>query len=266
MAAIPVVVAFTLSAATAVPASAAGNRAMCGKVLTTSTKLATDVGPCTGDGLIIGADGITLDLNGYRVIGKLSPSPGTPTNTVNARGVTFRHTRGSTVMNGEITRFAVGVAIEGGSANRATTLNVHDNIGTDDGDGVAVYGSNSNQITRNRVVHNGQWSGISLLNLGNAGSTRNVIVDNIIRDNNIPMFDMAGAAIDKRDIGIAVEGPGATYNQVLRNTVTGSGTVGIQVFPACSGGYDISGGCPATVPNDYNRIAGNTVNHNGFGA
>jgi hypothetical protein len=47
--------------------------------------------------------------------------------------------------------------------------------------------------------------------------------------------------------------------------VEGSGTDGIQVFPACSTGYDVSTGCPDTVPNDYNVIRGNEVDHNGFG-
>jgi len=234
--------------------------------VTANTKLSADVGPCPGDGLVIGADNITLDLNGHRVSGKLNPSPGSPTNTANARGVTFRRTRGSTVMNGEVTRFAVGVAIGGGSANHVTGLNVHDNLGTDDGDGISVSGSSGNRIDKNRVVHNGQWSGISLLNAGATGSTNNTVADNIVRDNNLPMFDGGGTPIDKRDIGIAVEGPGATYNSVLRNTVTGSGTDGVQVFPACSDGYNVAGGCPGTVANDFNVIADNTVNGNGFGA
>lgn len=41
----------------------------CGAVITQSTTLHQDVGPCPGLGLIVAADDITLDLNGYRVFG-----------------------------------------------------------------------------------------------------------------------------------------------------------------------------------------------------
>ena len=120
-------------------------------------------------------------------------------------------------------------------------------------------------IRQNRIIHNGQWSGVSLLGSDTHGSSFNVIADSLILDNNVPMFDDNGTPIDKRDIGIAVEGPGATNNQILRNTLSGSGTDGIQVFPGCSQGYNVSGGCPGTVANDNNLIANNTVTANGFG-
>ena len=45
-----------LLAATAAPVSA--NHLHCGSVITTDTKLDSDIGPCVGDGLIIGADDI----------------------------------------------------------------------------------------------------------------------------------------------------------------------------------------------------------------
>ena len=255
------------SLGTAAPASAASRPGLaCGTVVTSSTRLMADVGPCAAGGLIIGADGVTLDLGGHKVLGTLNPTPGQASNTANAAGITLRNTRGSTVTNGEVLRFAVGVQIGRGAANHVTRLNVHDNLGRDNGDGIAVFGSDHNRIDANRVVHNGQWSGISLLNAGDFGSNYNQIVDNVVLGNNVPMFDDQGTPIDKRDVGIAVEGPGATHNEVIGNVVDGSGTNGIQVFPDCSSGYDISTGCPHTVPNNDNVIAGNTVTHNGFGA
>lgn len=249
------------------PASAAPAQALgCGAVVTTSVRLQADIGPCAGAGLVIAADGVTLDLGGHRVLGTLSPRPGLAVNTANAAGILLRRTSRSTVVNGEVAAFAIGVQIAGGAGNHVSRLHVHDNIGVDNGDGIAVFGSDGNRIDRNRVIHNGQWSGISLLNAGPAGSSRNEVVDNLILGNDVPMFDDAGVAIDKRDIGIAVEGPGATANRIAGNVVDGSGTNGIQVFPACSSGYNVSTGCPGTVPNDGNVIAGNTVTRNGFGA
>lgn len=251
----------------AAPASAApAQDPGCGSVVTTSIRLRADIGPCAGDGLVIAADGVTVDLGGHHVFGILSPSPGLAANAADASGITFRGTTGSQVMNGEVSRFAMGVQISAGAANRVTRLHVHDNIGHDDGDGVAVFGSNRNRIDGNRVVHNGQWSGISLLNAGTSGSSGNEILDNVVTGNNVPMFDDSGTPIDKRDIGIAVEGPGATGNTIAGNVVDGSGTNGIQVFPACSTGYMVSSGCPGTVANDGNVIARNRVTANGFGA
>jgi len=46
----------------------------CGEVLLASTTLDEDIGPCAGDGVVIGADNIMLDLAGHRIFG--FPGPG----------------------------------------------------------------------------------------------------------------------------------------------------------------------------------------------
>ncbi len=122
-----------------------------------------------------------------------------------------------------------------------------------------------NRIDKNRVVHNGPASGITLLGEFQTGSRFNEISDNVVLDNNLPELDSTGQPSWKRDVGIAVEGPGATHNRILRNVVEGSGLHGINVFPTCSTGYNITTGCPGTVANEFNVIRGNTVNRNGFG-
>lgn len=264
---VSLVAVFAVALGLAVPAAAGPPQALsCGAVVTETTVLADDVGPCPGDGLIIAADGITLDLNGHRVFGTFEPTP-VPANSVNAAGISFQQVQGSTVRNGEVFNFAAGVRIQGGAENHVTRLNLHDNIGRSgtDGDGIAVFSSDGNRIVGNRVVHNGPWSGITLLGDAAAGSSRNVIAGNVVRDNNVPEFDDEGEMSWKSDTGIAIEGPGATHNQILGNVVEGSGVHGILVKPACSMGYDISAGCPGTVANDFNVIRGNKVSANGFG-
>jgi len=42
--------------------------------ITTDTKLANDLTACPGDGIVIGADNITLDLNGHMIDGDGLPS------------------------------------------------------------------------------------------------------------------------------------------------------------------------------------------------
>src|SRR5262249_38869579 len=48
----------------------------CGTVITRSTTLTSDIGPCYTSGLSITADRVTLDLNGHGVIGFPGPSDG----------------------------------------------------------------------------------------------------------------------------------------------------------------------------------------------
>src|SRR3954468_9415828 len=55
-------------AAFAAPAFGAA-RPACGDVITSNTTLRADLRDCPGDGLVIGADGITLDLNGHTIGG-----------------------------------------------------------------------------------------------------------------------------------------------------------------------------------------------------
>jgi len=41
----------------------------CGDTITTSTTLTSNLGPCTSTGIFMGANGITLDCNGYTISG-----------------------------------------------------------------------------------------------------------------------------------------------------------------------------------------------------
>lgn len=117
----------------------------CGQTITQNTVLTADVGPCPanlGNGIIIGADNITLDLNGHQVLG-------TPGLLNDAAGIyVFRRT-GVTVKNGTVRDFDCGVAIEGGSGNTVTSIYAHDNIGgvgaSRCGEGVAILSSQNNR-------------------------------------------------------------------------------------------------------------------------
>lgn len=95
----------------------------CGQVITTSTVLATDVGPCPGNGLIVGADHIVLDLSGHRVFGTPGPGDGT------AAGIRLPNRIGVTVRNGSVTDFDAGVVVNRGSRNTIVRLKVLNNIG-----------------------------------------------------------------------------------------------------------------------------------------
>lgn len=258
-------------------ASAAPATLSCGSMVTTDTVLTSDVGPCPADGITIAASDITLNLNGHHVIGTFnSEDPLPPSNTTEGVGIRFANVHDSAVINGSVSYFSIGVSINDGDHNRVEHMNVHDNIGiptqdANNGDGIAMFGSNYNSIRSNSVVHNGVWDGITMLtsdgSTGTDGSSYNRVIGNFVSDNNVAMLNSSGGLDWKRDIGVAIEGPGAQHNLVMNNVIQGSGTHGVQMFPACNNGYGGGQGmgCAGTLPNDYNVIRHNKIAHNGFG-
>src|SRR5690242_13975220 len=50
----------------------------CGDVITVNTRLSSDLVNCPDNGLVIGADNITLDLNGHVIDGDGTPFPSCP--------------------------------------------------------------------------------------------------------------------------------------------------------------------------------------------
>ena len=66
---------------------ALASHVQCGDVITQDTTLDSDLIDCPGDGLVIGADDVTLDLNGHTVDGDGDPRPrlGRDTGIVNGR-------------------------------------------------------------------------------------------------------------------------------------------------------------------------------------
>ncbi len=261
-----------------VPASAAAT-IHCGSVITRSTTLHADVGPCPVNGLIIAASNITLNLGGHSVIGTFTTeSPNPPTNIVAGEGIHLTNVHGVKVTAGSVYHFAVGVRLDGSSGNTLSRLNVHDNIGilpsdaANNGDGIALLASNNNLIDHNIVRHNGPWDGIATLSSdggsgGTDGASHNTITNNRIVDNNVAMLDDNGQPTWKQDNGVAITGPGSTHNLVDHNVIEGSSVNGVQINPACINSYGAaSQGCSGTVPNDYNVITNNVIRHNGFGA
>lgn len=216
----------------------------CGDVVTASTRLTTDIGPCAHDGLIAGADNITINLGGHRVFGQA----GTAGDGV---GIRVPGRTGVTVRNGRVTDFDAGVSVEdGASHNSIRDLLLRDNIGdvneSDFGDGIAVSGANDNVIRENTVVHNGPFDGIGLF----GPSSRNSVEKNVVRENDLPFVESFSM-----DDGIRVEGPGAKENVVRKNAVNRNGLDGIAVFSDQRTGN----------LNTANVVEKNTVEANGFG-
>jgi hypothetical protein len=200
---------------TAGPASA--GHVSCGQTILVSTVLDSNVGPCS-KGLVIAANNITLDLNGFTL-------SGTPVGE-GAPGILLDGVTGVTVKNGTVTQFDAGVSIEFGSGNTVTGIRALDNRSVNSvyGDGVTIYRSNSNRITNNQVRNNGPYDGIGVIR-----GAFNVIDSNQITDNNQSSSNTAGIRLENENFGENGNFP-SNDNIVTNNLVTNSGTFGIQVF------------------------------------
>lgn len=288
-----VIVLLGMGAGQVNPAAAASTIA-CGATLTRSTTLTADVGPCNnGDGVIISGRGIILDLNGYKVFSEapLPRSAGTgpdgnpiPDNSV---GIHLRNATGVTVGGGTVQGFSAGVAIEGGRGNTVSGMTAQHNVAPclregdvvatqlpgKFGDGIVMFSSSNNRVQGNLVQSNGPFSGISIVTATDPVTARvtgalpsgNVISGNLVRDH-------AGC---RAEMGIRVEGPGATNNTVSGNEVSGSDVEGIAVLatfnidlsvPNCNPFPDdptAPDTCPTLNPpqpvNQRNLISGNHV-------
>lgn len=233
--------------------SAAATTVKCGEVISSNTTLSADIGPCPGDGIIIGANDITLNLAGHHLTGSGVPS-------ADSVGIHLSGRRGVAVTGGEVSGFATGVAIEGGAGNTVSKIFVHDNVGLQNGnfgDGIGIFGSSDNIVTENVVDHNGPFEGIGVFGNGvqatGNSSQRNQVLSNVVKHSNLPRDPGAGYSTDVGiNLGYGLNGP--SFTTVRTNTVSGGGFDGIV---ACS-----ESGNPCVSTDDL--IVGNLVRHNGF--
>jgi parallel beta-helix repeat protein len=245
----------TLAAGGSVQARIGEARVGCGETVKTSVRLANDLSDCPGTGLTIGADNITVDLNGHTIDG-----------TNLKEGITNEKHANVTIVNGTITDFhAAGVNVFGaaglvlrkltvrkiGAAGKPQEINagfvlfkcpgakVVDNdvsnrvrVSGAAVNGVDVYGSPGARVERNRFDRN-VGDGISVF-----GSARSRLVGNRLEGNgqngihvnsgSDSTWVTGNQARGNRSAGIAV---GALRNgRVLGNTVSGNGEVGLLLF------------------------------------
>jgi parallel beta-helix repeat protein len=177
----------------------------CGDTLTRSVKLTTDLTDCPGDGLVIGAAGITVDLNGHTIDGtatQLAGCDGPPSGPIGVSdGGGYD---GLTIKNGTIQQFGggfnAGSETEGMADSTLFDLTVRDNRFDGIVLGSAQRLNNDNRIMANRVYGNVCGNGIVLNNASdnlvarnrshdNDGgiticcSDRNVVRDNVVAHN-----------------------------------------------------------------------------------
>jgi parallel beta-helix repeat protein len=107
---------------------AVASHVSCGDTITTNTTLDSNLLNCPNNGIVIGADNITLDLNGHTIDGDATPVDPCPEGETCDVGVdnSAGHS-GVTMEGGSVRQFSLGVLVEGGAArNRLHQLAVSD--------------------------------------------------------------------------------------------------------------------------------------------
>jgi parallel beta-helix repeat protein len=212
----------------------------CGDTITTDTTLDSDLVNCPNNGIIIGADNITLDLNGHTIDGDGAPVDPCPEGEPCDIGVlnVAGHDRLS-IVGGTVQQFGVGVLVEGAAHPRLHQLAASDNTDF----GIIVAGSTDPVIEQTSMSDNGT-SGLVLVESRGAlvarntvsGSNGYAIFTTVVDDSRIQ-----NNALDGNDHGIAVLGhrPMTTDKHEVagpRWVRTASGTAGPRWARAVSVG------------------------------
>jgi parallel beta-helix repeat protein len=249
----------------------------CGAVLTEDIQLDSDLVNCPDDGLVIGADDITVDLNGHEITG--SGSPGSV-------GIRNEGYDGVTIEDGQILApigldfgFAIGILLSGVQDNRVRRLSV-----SGGSYGIALFDSAANRVRRNGAIGGAANecdtpTGVAIalfrsdrnLLLGNSGqlsdfgitlfsSQRNRIQDNEVAPLDSDGNQCVGIALFRSSDDNDIEGNVAANNDHDGILVNGrsDGTLvkaNVATFNGLDDGIDVN--------NPDTTIVDNTANGNG---
>ncbi|HYO06390.1 MAG TPA: right-handed parallel beta-helix repeat-containing protein [Phototrophicaceae bacterium] len=172
----------------------------CGQVVRESVTLSANL-ECSTDGLIAGANGITIDLNGFTIAG-----PGGESSKV---GIMLANNDNVQVTGGTVKGFQAGVLNTGGSGNTiskvtftenqiaifntgAKNTNIETNNMFSNSIGVASHSSTGTQLHQNMLTDN-QLAGVTLVNSAEnvldfntiTGSVNGVFLDGQSTNNNV---------------------------------------------------------------------------------
>jgi parallel beta-helix repeat protein len=215
-----VAAAAALCGALLVPVAQADQIA-CGQVITRNTTITNSLAGCAGDGLVIGAGGITVDLNG---------------NTIQGSGLgagiqNFGHDD-VTIRNGALLNFDHGVVLHAGTERNAVTgLTLANNEWT----AIQLNAASGNNVSHNQLSELGDV-GIRLTN----GSSDNALRGNVVGTGAGDSFVVELGShrnwfegnVVQISAGQAVRVDASSNTMVLGNEFAGSSDVGITMTAA----------------------------------
>jgi parallel beta-helix repeat protein len=247
-----------IAALLVLPGTARADSVQCGAVLVANTTLDNDVVNCLGDGLVVAADGITIDLNGKTLDGV-------------GRGIGIRNDGydGVTIKNGTVNGFQWGVQL-----NPGTIGNVVEGVTVSHNEvvGLQLDGATQNHVSGSKIEFQAN-QGVAILN----GSNANVFFNNTLFTNgDTGMFvqNSNGNLLQSNvvtvsgDRGLVLEG--SSGNSLFLNTVSNNSDGGFNLLLGSNSNY-VYGNTLALnqdagfIVNESigNRIELNTVTQNG---
>jgi hypothetical protein len=232
------------------PGRALASHVDCGDTITADTTLDSDLLDCPNDGIIIGADDVTLDLNGHMIDGDGTPFAGCTQGEICDGGVVDDGHDGVTVRHGSVREFSVGVAAFGARHTRVLGISSSTNRfagilffkcarsvvrnssgnGSTHREGEGLFVLNSRQI---RVL-NSSFRRNAHVGIKPIGSTNSLIKGNVLAHNGDEALLMEGGEgfeirhnrLVRNGAGITL-GPGS-HNVIKRNYVS-RGRDGIRI-------------------------------------
>lgn len=190
----------------------------CGQVITVDTELTHDlVCPAGADALVIGANGITLDLKGFTISG-----PGAYATL--GSGVRAAQKSGVTITNGTITGFRSAVVLD-----QSTHSTVSKIVASDTDQAINLANATDSQVLKNTVTASRR----DAIRLG--GAHGSVVSQNVLNDNQwaISVSATNGAVVERNQLagthgtGIAVF-DGSIGTTISQNVVTFGWVEGIR--------------------------------------
>ncbi len=209
----------------------------CGDTIAADTTLDSDLENCPNNGVVIGAAGITLDLNGHRIDGDGTPAAGCDLQVELCDvGVLNEGFNGVTVEHGSLRQFAFGGFTVGARKNRVLDIGSTRNVFfgwvmvdstrsvirggafrrniPPEGDGLGLFECDHVRVRHNAIRHH-NGPGIHI-----QGSGHNLVKGNVFSRNS-PAIAMGG---DERPALVESD-----RNRIRRNQITRGG--GIIVAP-----------------------------------
>ena len=267
--AVPLVVVPVSTAEAAGPSTTV----VCGQTLTASTRLANDLLNCQGNGLVIAASGVTIDLAGHAIDG---------VNTPGSQGVVVDGHANVRIENGTITDFFVngvglhdaphatvtklrirrigagglpgdssaGVLVQSSPGSVVMGSTVTNSVAAYQADGVDVISSPGTLVADNDLSRNA-WDGMFVLNSPRSRVLNNRLAQNMNHGLEVNYGSNSIKVLGNQAWGNAVNGivVGALAHGVISNNVlTGNGYAGLFCFDLVD-----------------SRVSGNAATGNAFG-
>ena len=247
-----VTVTLVLVGVVALSGAEAASKVSCGDTITADVTLHRNLVNCPNNGIVIGADNITLDLNYHTIDGDGRLTHGCPEREFCDVGVANFGHDGVTVVHGSLRQFGGGVDFGGVRHNRLLDISasrnhsvgiqlfscsrslIRDSSGTDstspdDGTGLGVFGCDHVRVINNSVRRNTGHHGMVLVD-----SNHSLIKGNRVSRNGGEGVIMEGGKhnrikrnrLARNDAGITL-GPGS-HNVIAHNRVS-RGRDGIRI-------------------------------------